>query len=47
MSTFFVCLAEGIRRTWPLRVSRSVTADRDVPANSSPARGDGPHRDDP
>ncbi len=40
MSTFFVALAEGIRRTWPVRASRTVTSDKAIPAQPSPAPGD-------
>ncbi len=40
MSTLFVTLAEGIRRTWPARASRTVATDRVVSTFPSPAPGD-------
>jgi len=40
MSTLFVTLAEGIRRTWPVRASRAVTTDSVATASPSPAPGD-------
>jgi cytochrome c oxidase assembly protein subunit 15 len=40
MSTLFVTLAEGIRRTWPVRSARAVTAEGVIPVTPSPAPGD-------
>jgi hypothetical protein len=40
MSTLFVTLAEGIRRTWPVRSSRAVTTENLVQATPSAAPGD-------
>lgn len=36
MSTLFVTLAEGLRRTWPARASRSTAPDRAIASNPNP-----------
>lgn len=40
MSTLFVTLAEGIRRTWPVLAKRAVTAEPVLAASPTPAPGD-------
>lgn len=40
MSTLFVTLAEGIRRTWPVQSQRAVSLERVPTAQPTPAPGD-------